>query len=97
MKCPTHPYYQAIYPPRTKCQACELLFALKEFYHQDKKQQKEKTKLMKIVTRKFISPRGKKYTTNNLAKFARRFGLTRTGLSKIVHGHQTHHKNWRVG
>lgn len=44
-----------------------------------------------------VSPKGKKYKTNNLTKFASRFrNLTRTGLSKIANGHQLFHKGWRM-
>ena len=51
------------------------------------------TKSMKY---RLISPKGKRYTTDNLSKFARKFKLTRTGLSKIIHGHQRTHRNWQA-
>lgn len=44
-----------------------------------------------------MSPSGKVYTTDNLTKFANRFkNLTRSGLSKVVNGHQTTHKGWQA-
>jgi hypothetical protein len=44
----------------------------------------------------FVSPRGKAYTVDNVASFARRFNLDRSALSKVARGERQSHKSWTV-
>ena len=44
----------------------------------------------------FVSPRGKRYTTDNLAAFARRFNLDGSSLTKLIRGTRQQFKGWTV-
>lgn len=49
-----------------------------------------------VNTVTFVSPRGKTYEVDNIARFANRFGLDRSALSKVARGERAQHKNWTV-
>lgn len=112
IKCKKHPQYKAIRRPIVNCPTCKHMFKLaqrrklrqamkgiweyRKFLQKKAKNRKEKGS-MKATMHKLKSPKGKIYKTDNLAKFARKYRLSRTGLSKIVNGRQMTHKNWTVG
>ena len=43
---------------------------------------------------RLVSPKGKVYEVENITKFANRFKLDRTAVSKLIHGRRASHKNW---
>jgi hypothetical protein len=43
-----------------------------------------------------LSPKGKEYAVTNISAFARRFNLDRSGMSRVISGQRTNHKNWTL-